>query len=60
MDEEKELLLTVKRGKTSYIGHIMRGERGLEIDYTRGISGNRSNGRRKNLRLKDLRHWYVP
>lgn len=60
MGKQKELLLTIKHRKTSYIGHVMRGDKYefLRLIIEGKIQGKRSIGRRQNSWLKDLRRWF--
>jgi ribosomal 50S subunit-associated protein YjgA (DUF615 family) len=59
MRKEKELLVTVKKKKLQYLGHILRGRKYeiLRVILEGKISGKRSIGRRQNSWLKDLRRW---
>ena len=59
MRKDKELLLTIKKRKIQYLGHVLRGEKYemLRVILQGKISGKRSIGRRQNSWMKDLRRW---
>jgi len=58
--KQKELLLTIKQRKTSFISHVMRGEKYefLRLIIEGKIQGKSSICRRQNSWLKDLRRWF--
>ena len=60
MKKEREALLTIKKRKLLYMGHVMRGEKyqTLQVIMQGKIQGKRSMGRRRNSWLKNLREWY--
>lgn len=60
MNKEKEVLLTIKKRKLQYLGHVMRGEKYqlLQLIVQGKIVGKRSIGRRRNSWMKNLREWY--
>lgn len=60
MQKEKELILTIKKRKLQYLGHVMRGDKYqlLQLIIQGKIMGKRSIGRRRNSWLKNLREWY--
>lgn len=60
MQKDKEVILTIKRRKMLYMGHIMRGEkyRILQVIMQGKIKGKRSIGRRRNSWLRNLREWF--
>ena len=60
MHKEREVILTIKRRKLLYMGHVMRGEKYqiLRIIMQGKIQGKRSVGRRRNSWLKNLGEWF--
>lgn len=52
MHKEKKLVLTIKKRKLEYLGHITRE---LQLIMQGEIQGRRSIGRRKTSWLKNLR-----
>ena len=59
MNADREILGIVKRRKTSYLGHIYRGERYefLRLIMEGKIEGRRGPGRRQCSWLKNVRDW---
>lgn len=59
MGGERELLTSVKKQKTSYLGHIYRGHKYafLRLLMEGKIEGKRGPGRRKCSWLKNIRDW---
>lgn len=57
---EPEILVTIKKRKIEYLGHIMRGPRYglLQLIVQGKIRGKRSVGRRKISWLRNLRDWF--
>lgn len=61
LNKEKEIMLTVKRRKLEYLGHIMRNEtkyKLLKCILQGKVQGKRSVGRRRISWLKNLRAWF--
>ena len=60
LNKDVEIMLTIKRRKLEYLGHIMRSEKYqlLQVIMEGKIIGSRSRGRRKTSWLKNLRDWY--
>ena len=60
MHKEREVILTIKKRKLQYLGHITRGRKYqlLQTIMQGKIAGKRSVGRRRNSWLKNLREWY--
>ena len=58
--KEKVLILTIKKHKLQYLGHVMRGDKYqlLQLIIQGKIMGKRSIGRRRNSWLKNFREWY--
>lgn len=58
--KEKEVIMTIKRRKLLYMGHVMRGEKYqlLQVIMQGKVQGKRSVGRRRNSWLKNLRDWF--
>jgi len=56
---ERQLLMTVKCRKTSYLGHILRGYkyRLLQLILKGKIEGRRGAGRKQLSRLRNIRDW---
>ena len=56
---ERELLHVVKKRKTAYLGHVMRGSRYelLKLIMEGKIEGKRGIGRKKHSWLKNIRDW---
>lgn len=56
---ERELVHTVKKRKTAYLGHIMRGSRYeiLKLIMEGKIEGKRGIGRKKHSWLRNIRDW---
>jgi len=56
MRKEKELILTIKKRKLQYLGHVMRGNKYqlLQLIVHGKIMGNKSIERRRNSWLKNL------
>lgn len=55
----RELLLTIKKRKVDYLGHILRHERYqlLQLIMMGKIAGKRRAGRRKKSWLRNIREW---
>jgi hypothetical protein len=55
-----EILLTIKRRKLEYLGHVMRGQKYalLQLIMQGKIRGKRNVGRRRIFWLKNLREWF--
>uniref|UniRef100_A0A8D8YAJ6 Uncharacterized protein n=1 Tax=Cacopsylla melanoneura TaxID=428564 RepID=A0A8D8YAJ6_9HEMI len=61
LNKEKEIIVTVKRRKLEYLGHIMRNEtkyKLLKCILQGKVQGKRSVGRRRISWLKNLRAWF--
>lgn len=61
LNKVKEIMLTVKRRKLEYLGHIMRNEtkyKLLKCILQGKVQGKRSVGRRRISWLKNLRAWF--
>lgn len=59
INRDRELLLTIKRRKTAYLGHIMRNTKYqlLQLIIEGKIEGKRGMGRKKMSRLRNVRQW---
>lgn len=59
VDEDRELLRTIKRRKTAYLGHVMRNKKYqlLQLIIEGKIEGRRGMGRKKMSWLRNIRHW---
>lgn len=59
MGRERELLSTIKRRKTAYLGHVMRNERYhlLQLIIEGKIEGRRGLGRKRMSWLRNVKHW---
>lgn len=59
MNKERELLDTIKRRKTAYLGHLMRHNKYefLQLIMEGKIEGKRGPGRRQCSWLKNIRDW---
>lgn len=59
MGRDRKLLITIKKRKTSYLGHIYRGENYgfLRLIMEGKVEGRRGPGRRKCSWLKNVREW---
>lgn len=59
LQKEHELLLTIKRRKTAYFGHIMRGPKYelLRLIIQGRIEGKRGLGRKQMSWLRNIRNW---
>ena len=60
LNKNTEILVTIKKRKLEYFGHLMRGDkyRLLQNIMQGKIAGRRTPGRRKTSWLKNLRDWY--
>jgi hypothetical protein len=61
MGKEREIMVTVKKRKLEYLGHIMRNEQRyglLQLILQGKICGSRGPGRRRISWLKNLRTWF--
>lgn len=58
-NKERELFRTIKRGKISYLGHILRGDRYciLQLILKGKIEGRRGVGRKQMSWLRNIRDW---
>lgn len=58
--KEKEIIITVKKRKLQYLGHVMRGEKYhlLQLILQGKIQGKRSVGRRRHSWMRNLRDWF--
>lgn len=56
---ERTLMLSVKRRKVSYLGHLIRHERYdlLQLIIVGKVTGKRKVGRRKKSWLRNIREW---
>ena len=56
---ERELLDIVKQRKTSYLGHVLRGDRYSipKLTIQRKIEGRRGSGRKQHSWLRIIRDW---
>lgn len=59
LNKERELLLTIKKRKTSYLGHVIRGEKYevLQLILQGKIEGRRGIGRKQYSWLRNIRNW---
>lgn len=59
MGQDRELLIDIKKRKTSYLGHIYRGRNYefLRLIMEGKIEGRRGPGRRKCSWLRNVRDW---
>ena len=59
MNKERELLVTVKKRKACYLGHIFRSEKYnlLQLIVQGKVEGRRGIGRRRISWMKNLREW---
>lgn len=59
MNKDKEILITVKKRKMAYFGHIMRGNKYefLQLIMQGKINSKRGPGRRRISWLKNIRQW---
>ncbi|CAG9836759.1 unnamed protein product [Diabrotica balteata] len=57
---EAEIILTIKRRKLEYLGHVMKGKKYalLQLIIQGKIRGKRNVGRRKLSWIKNLREWF--
>jgi len=60
LGSETQLLLSIKKRKLQYFGHIMRGDKYqfLQLIIQGKIEGKRAPGRRRTSWLKNLRQWF--
>lgn len=59
VNRERELLRTIKKRKTAYLGHIIRNEKYqvLQLIMKGKIEGRRGRGRKRKSWLKNIREW---
>lgn len=59
INKERELLTTIKRRKTAYLGHVMRNRKYeyLQLLIEGKIEGRRGIGRKKLSWLRNIRQW---
>lgn len=60
VENEPEILITIKKRKLEYLGHVMRGQKYalLQLIIQGRIRGKRSVGRRRLSWLRNLREWF--
>ena len=59
VNKERELLTTIKKRKTAYLGHVMRSEkyRYLQLIIEGKVEGRRGIGRKRLSWLRNIRQW---
>lgn len=59
VNKERELFNTIKKRKTAYLGHIMRGEKYkyLQLVIEGKVEGRRGMGRKRLSWLRNIRQW---